>query len=561
VNKMDRVGAAFESCVEQMKDRLGANAVPLQIPLGKEDTFKGVIDLVKMKAYVFHDETLGAEFEEMDIAPEYQEAAKKAHDFMVEKVAEHDDDLMHKFIEGHVPTLAELQAGIRKATVALKITPVMCGSAYKNKGIQQLLDAVVDYLPAPVDVPAIKGKNPKTNEDIERHPNESEPFAGLVFKIASDRFAGGGNLAYVRIYSGVLKSSSYVLNATKGNKERIGRLLLMHANKREEIEEAGAGNIVAIVGLKDVKTGDTLCDEAKAVVLESLFIPEPVMSLAIEPKTKADRDKLSQTLQRMAQEDPTFRIKSNEETGQTIISGMGELHLEIIVDRMLREYGVQTNTGKPQVAYKETIRGQAKAEGKYIRQTGGRGQYGHCYLEVEPLERGKGVEFVNKIVGGAIPREYIPAVEDGVREACQNGVLAGYPLVDLQVTLFDGSYHDVDSSEIAFQIAGSMALKEASRRANLVLLEPIMTIEVIVPEEYMGSIIGDLNSRRCVIQEMGNRGNVKYVKALAPLMEMFGFASAIRSLSQGRAVPSPMEFHSYKEVPTNISKAIIEGEK
>ncbi len=560
VNKMDRVGAAFESCVEQMRDRLGANVVPLQLPLGKEDTFKGIIDLVKMKAAVFHDETLGAQYDEVDIPAEYLEAAKKAREFLIEKVAEHDDQLMSKFIEGHEPSFQELKAGIRKATIVIEILPVICGASYKNKGVQQLLDTVVDYLPAPTDVPAIKGKDPKTGNEMERHPDEKEPFSGLVFKIASDRFAGGGNLAYVRIYSGVLRAGSYVFNASRNTKERIGRMLLMHANKREEIDEAGAGNIVAVVGLKDLKTGETLCDEGNPIELESLFIPEPVISLAVEPKTKADRDKLSTTLQRMAQEDPTFRIKSNEETGQTIISGMGELHLEIIVDRMLREYGVQTNVGKPQVAFKETIQTTAKAEGKYIRQTGGRGQYGHCYLEVEPLERGKGVEFVNKVVGGAIPREYVPAIEDGVREACQNGVLAGYPLLDLRVTVFDGSYHDVDSSEIAFKIAGSMGLKEAAKKAKLVLLEPIMVVEVIVPEENMGAIIGDLNSRRAVIQEMGNRGNVKYVKALAPLAEMFGFASAIRSLSQGRAVPSPMEFHSYKEVPTNIAKGIIEGE-
>src|SRR3990167_4346094 len=453
----------------------------------------------------------------------------------------------------------ELMAGIRKATIKIEILPIICGSSYKNKGVQQLLDTVVDYLPAPLDVPSTKGKDPKTGNELERHPSEKDPFSGLVFKIASDRFAGGGNLAYVRIYSGVLRAGSYVYNASRDTKERVGRMLLMHANKREDIDEAGAGNIVAVVGIKDLKTGDTLCDEAHPIKLESLFIPEPVISLAVEPKTKADRDKLSTTLQRMAQEDPTFRIKSNEETGQTIISGMGELHLEIIVDLMLREYGVQTNVGKPQVAFKETIQGKAKAEGKYIRQTGGRGQYGHCYLEVAPLQRGKGVEFVNKVVGGAIPREYVPAVEAGVREACQNGVLAGYPLLDLEITLFDGSYHDVDSSEIAFKIAGSIGLKEAARRAKLVLLEPIMVVEVIVPEENMGAIIGDLNSRRAVIQEMGNRGNVKYFKALAPLAEMFGFASAIRSLSQGRAVPSPMEFNSYKEVPTNIAKGIIEG--
>jgi elongation factor G len=560
VNKMDRVGADFDSCVSQFKERLGANAVPLQIPLGAEDGFKGVIDLVAMKAYVFKDETLGSEFETTEIPAEYQEAAKKGHDQVVEKVAEHDDALMSKFIEGKAPTLEELKAGIRKATIAIKILPVLCGSAYKNKGVQQLLDCVVDYLPSPVEVPAIKGKDPRSGEVMERKSSEEEPFSALVFKIASDKFAGGGNFAYVRIYSGVLAAGSYVYNSSKDKNERVGRLLVMHANKREEIQEAGAGNIVAVVGLKDLKTGDTLCDEKKTIELESIFIPDPVISLAIEPKTKADRDKLSQTLQRMGQEDPTFRIKSNEETGQTIISGMGELHLEVIVDRMVREYGVHTNVGKPQVAYKETIRSGAKAEGKYIRQTGGRGQYGHCYIEIQPLERGKGVEFENKVVGGAIPREYIPAVEEGVREAAQNGVLAGYPLVDFSVTLYDGSYHDVDSSEMAFKIAGSMALKAAAKHAKLALIEPVMTIEVTVPEEAMGSVIGDLNSRRCVIQEMGNRGAVKFVSALAPLSEMFGFANAVRSLSQGRAVPSPMEFHSYREVPSGIAKAIVEGE-
>ncbi len=560
INKMDRTGAAFEDCVKQMKDRLGAHALPLQIPIGKEENFKGVVDLIRMKAYVFPDETLGAQFDEVEIPAELQEAAKHAREHLIEKVSEHDDDLMHIFIEGKSPSVEQLQSGIRKATIGLKITPVLCGTAYKNKGIQQLLDAVVDYLPAPADVLATKGKDPNTDAEIERHPNDDEPFSGLVFKLAADRFAGGGgNLSYVRIYSGKLLTGTYIYNSTRGNRERIGRMVLMHANKREEISEASCGNIVAVVGLKDVRTGDTLCDEKSPIVLESLFIPEPVMSLAIEPKTKADRDKLSVTLQRMSAEDPTFRIRSNEETGQTIISGMGELHLDIIVDRMMREYGVQTNVGKPQVAYKETIAGQAKAEGKYIRQTGGRGQYGHAVVEIEALERGKGIEFVDKIVGGVIPKEYIKPIEEGIREAAQNGVLAGYPVMDFKITLYDGSYHDVDSSEIAFKIAGSMAFKEAAKRAKLVLLEPIMTVEVIVPEEYMGAIIGDLNSRRCVIQEMGNRGNVKYVKALAPLSEMFGFASAIRSLSQGRATPSPMEFHSYKEVPTNIAKAVVEG--
>jgi elongation factor G len=561
INKMDRVGANFESCVAQFRERLGANSVPVQLPIGKEEGFKGVIDLVAMKGYVFKDDSLGAEFDEIEIPDDLKESAKKARAYLIEKVAEQDDTLMNKFIEGQEPTTEELKLGIRKAVINIKILLVLCGSAYKNKGVQQLLDAVVAYLPSPVEVPAIKGKDPKTDEALERKASEEEPFSALVFKLAADRFAGGGNIAYVRIYSGVLKAGSYVYNASKGKKERIGRLLLMHANKREEVEEAGTGNIVAVVGLKDLKTGDTLCDEDHVIELESLFIPEPVISLAIEPKTKADRDKLSQTLQRMGAEDPTFRIKSNEETGQTIISGMGELHLEVIVDRMLREYDVQTNVGKPQVAYKETIHGPAKAEGKYIRQTGGRGQYGHCYIEIEPNERGKGVEFENKVVGGAIPREYISSVEEGIREAALNGVLAGYPLVDFKVTLVDGSYHDVDSSEMAFKIAGSMALKEAAKRAKLVLLEPMMTIEVTTPEASMGSVIGDLNSRRCIIQEMGDRANVKVVKALAPLAEMFGFANAVRSLSQGRAVPSPMEFDSYKEVPTNISRAIVEGER
>ncbi len=556
INKMDRVGANFEGAVHSMRERLGANAVPLQLPLGKEDQFKGVIDLIRMKAYVFKEETLGAKFDEEEIPTEYVEAAKKAREYLVEKASEHDDALMHKFIEGHAPTEAELKAAIRKSTVAIQLTPVLCGSALKNKGVQQVLDAVVDYLPAPNDVLSIKGHDPKTNAEIERHASESEPFSGLAFKIAQDQFAGGGKLTYVRIYSGVLESGSYVVNATRDSKERIGRLLLMHANKREEIAEAGAGNIVAVVGLKSVKTGDTLCAEESPVVLESLFIPEPVISLSIEPKTKADRDKLSTVLQRMGEEDPTFRIKSNEETGQTIISGMGELHLEIIVDRMKREFNVLANVGKPQVAYKETIQKSAKGEGKYIRQTGGRGQYGHCYLQVEPLPRGTGIEFINKVVGGAIPREYVPAVEDGVRGACQNGFLAGYPVTDVKITVYDGSFHEVDSSEIAFQIAGSMGFKAAAKLASPVLLEPIMNLEVVVPEEYMGDVIGDLNSRRCIIQEVGVKGNLKSVHGLVPLAEMFGYATSVRSLSQGRATFT-MEPHTYSEVPKQIAEKII----
>ncbi len=556
VNKMDRVGANFEAAVQSMRERLGTQAVPLQIPLGQEDQFKGVIDLVRMKAYVFRDETLGAKFDETEIPAEFAEKAKKAREYMIEKVSEHDDTLMHQFIEGHAPSEAEIKAGIRKATVAIQLTPVLCGSSLKNKGVQMLLDAVVDYLPSPKDVPAIKGLDPKTHAEMERHSSEEEPFSGLAFKIAQDPFAGGGKLTYMRIYSGVLQSGSYIYNSTRNVKERVGRLLLMHANKREEIEEAGAGNIVAVIGLKSVKTGDTLCDEKAAIVLESLFIPEPVLSLSIEPKTKADRDKLSTVLQRMGEEDPTFRVKSNEETGQTIISGMGELHLEIIVDRMKREFNVFANVGKPQVAYKETIKRPAKGEGKYIRQTGGRGQYGHCYLEIEPLPRGTGIEFLNKVVGGAIPREYVPAVEDGVREACQNGVLAGYPVVDVQITLYDGSFHDVDSSEIAFHIAGSMGFKAAVKQANPVLLEPIMNLEVVVPEEFMGDVIGDLNSRRCIIQEVSTRGNLKVVRGLVPLAEMFGYATAVRSLSQGRATFT-MEPHSYSEVPKQIAEKLV----
>jgi len=556
INKMDRVGANFEGAVASMRERLGAKAVPLQLPLGREDQFKGVIDLLGMKAYVFLDETLGAKFDTIDVPAEYLEQAKKAREYMVEKISEHDDALTNKFIEGHIPTEQELRAGIRKAVVAMEITPVLCGSSLKNKGVQQLLDAVVDYLPSPKDIPATKGLHPKSGEAIERHASESEPLAGLAFKIAQDPFAGGGKLTYARIYSGVLRSGTYIYNSTRDVKERVGRLLLMHANKREEIEEAGSGNIVAIIGLRSVKTGDTLCDEQNPIVLESLFIPEPVISLAIEPKTKADRDKLSTVLQRMAEEDPTFRIKSNEETGQTIISGMGELHLEIIVDRMKREFNVFANVGKPQVAYKETIRGHAKAEGKYIRQTGGRGQYGHCYLEVEPLPRGGGFEFSNKVVGGAIPREYIPAVEDGIVDACQNGVLAGYPVTDIKVTLYDGSFHEVDSSEIAFQIAGSMGFKAGVKEASPVLLEPIMNLEVVVPEEFMGDVIGDLNSRRCIIQEVGNRGNLKFVHGLVPLAEMFGYATSVRSISQGRATFT-MEPHSYSEVPKQITEKII----
>ncbi|MBI4970273.1 MAG: elongation factor G [Candidatus Omnitrophica bacterium] len=553
VNKMDRIGADFYSVVQQMKDRLGAKAVPIQIPIGAEDQFKGVVDVIEMKAYVFKDETLGAQFETLDIPEDLKEIAQKAHDHLVDSIAEFDDEMMHEYLEGKAIASEKIKKVLRRAVLDLKVTPVICGSSFKNKGVQQLLDSVVLYLPAPNDVPAIKGHDLKGDES-ERHADEKEPLSGLAFKIASDPFVG--KLVYIRIYSGVLSAGSYVYNATRDSKERIGRLLLMHANKREEIETAPAGNIAAVVGLKNVKTGDTICDEKAPIILESMFFPEPVISMAIEPKTKADRDKLSEALQRLAEEDPTFRVKTNEETGQTIISGMGELHLDIIRDRMFREFKVQANVGKPEVAYKETITKSVDAEGKFIRQTGGRGQYGHCYLTLEPLPRGTGIEFLNKVIGGTIPREYIPAVEAGVREACTTGVLAGYPVVDVRITVTDGSYHDVDSSEIAFKIAGSMGFKEGARKAGACFLEPIMSVEVVVPEEYMGDIIGDLNSRRCRIEMMGDRGNLKYVKGLVPLAEMFGYATAIRSLSQGRATYT-MEPHSYLEVPKHIADKLV----
>ncbi|HTL48130.1 MAG TPA: elongation factor G [Verrucomicrobiae bacterium] len=554
INKMDRTGATFYPNVQQMRDQLGANVVPIQIPIGQEDTFKGIIDLVEMKAAIFHDETLGAKFDVIDVPAEFVEEAKKMRDQMIEKVSEQDEAMMEKYLEGKEITKEEIYSAIRRATIELKITPVICGSSLKNKGVQQLLDSVVLYLPSPKDVEAIKGTNPDSGTEMECHPVESEPLAGLAFKIASDKFVG--SLTFIRIYSGVLASGAYLYNPRTGRKDRLGRLLLMHANKREEIESAGAGNIVAAVGLKDVKTGDTICDEARPIVLESMFIPEPVIWMAVEPKTKADRDKMSDALQRLMSEDPTFRVKTDQETLQTLIGGMGELHLEIKVDIMKREYGVLINVGKPQVAYRETITAPAEAEGKFIKQTGGRGQYGHCYLKIEPLPAGSGIVFENDVKGGAIPREFIPAIEDGVNDACNNGVLAGYPINDVKAIVYDGSFHDVDSSEIAFKMAGILGFKEAFRKAKPILLEPVMNVEVVVPEEYMGDIIGDLNSRRCVIQEMGNRGHLKNVRGLVPLSEMFGYATAVRSLSQGRATYS-MEPHSYQEVPRNLAEKIM----
>ncbi|HPW76915.1 MAG: Elongation factor G [Candidatus Omnitrophica bacterium ADurb.Bin292] len=556
INKMDRTGAEFEKNIQQMRDQLGANAIPIQYPIGREENFKGVIDLIEMKAFVFEGDSLEAKFQTIDIPEEYLDVCKKAREFMIEKVSECDDHLMQKFIEGQEPTAAEIKAAIRKGTISLKMTPVIVGSSLKNKGIQQMLDAIVDYLPSPKDVPPVKGTDPETGNEIVRETDDKAPLSCYAFKIASDKFVG--TLTFIRIYSGTLSSASYITNTRTGKTERLGRLLIMHSNKREEIDEAGAGNIVAAVGLKDVKTGDTFCDGKHPILLEAMFVPEPVIWMAIEPKTKADRDKLADAIGKLVAEDPTFRVKTDQETVQTLIGGMGELHLDIKVDILRREYGVQVNVGKPQVAYKETILGMAEAEGKFIKQTGGRGQYGHCYLKVESLERGKGIEFENKIVGGAIPREYIPAVEDGVMDACNNGVLAGYPVTDVKATVFDGSYHEVDSSEIAFKMAGIFAFKEAFKKAKPILLEPIMLVEVLVPEEYMGDVIGDLNSRRCVIQELSNRGHLKSIRGLVPLSEMFGYATAVRSLSQGRATYT-MEPNTYQEVPKMIAEKIIAG--
>ncbi len=554
MNKMDKIGADFFMSVNSMIERLGANPVPIQIPIGAEETFRGPIDLVRMKAYYFDDETLGAKYVEDEIPDEYRAQAEEYREKMIEALADIDDSLMEKYLNGEEVSEEEIKRVIRQGTLQLKITPVLCGSAFKNKGVQMLLDAIVDYLPSPVDIPPVKGRTPDGKE-VERRPSDDEPFAALAFKVMTDPYVG--QLTYLRVYSGVLSAGSYVYNSTKNKKERIGRLLKMHANKREELKEVRAGDIGAAVGLKYTLTGDTLCDEKAPIILEAIEFPEPVISIAIEPKTKADQEKLSQALQKLAQEDPSFRVTYDEETGQTLISGMGELHLEIIVDRLVREFKVGANVGKPQVAYRETIRTPAKAEGKFIRQTGGRGQYGHVFIEIEPLEKGKGFEFVNRIVGGTIPKEYIPAVEKGIKEAMERGVIAGYPIVDVKATLYDGSYHEVDSSEMAFKIAASMAFKEAAKKAEPVLLEPIMSIEVVTPEEYMGDVIGDLNGRRGKIQSMERRGNTQVIRALVPLAEMFGYATDLRSKTQGRATYT-MQFSHYEEVPKNIAEAIVE---
>jgi len=553
VNKMDRTGADFDRAVEMMRTRLAANAIPIQLPLGAEDAFSGVIDLISMKAIRYLDETLGAEFHTEDIPADQLEQAQAAREKLVESACEVDDHLMERFVEGETPSEDEIRAAVRKGTVALRLVPVLCGSAFKNKGIQPLLDAVVDYLPSPIDVPAIVGVHPGTEEPVERETKDDAPFSSLIFKIVTDPYVG--QLAFLRVYSGCLKSGSYVLNATRDNRERIGRLLKMHANKREDIKEVYAGDIAAAVGLKNVQTGDTICDANHPVVLESMEFPEPVISVVIEPKTKVDQEKLGLALGKLTQEDPTFKVHNDPETAQTIISGMGELHLEIVVDRLLREFNVAANVGRPQVAYKETIRKQAKGEGRYVRQTGGRGQYGHCKIEVEPVPGGK-FEFENAIVGGAIPREYISSIETGIKEAMEHGVLAGYPLVDIHVRLYDGSYHEVDSSEMAFKIAGSMAFKNAAKSADVVLLEPIMQVEVVVPEDYMGEVINDLNSRRGRVTSMNSRGNTQIIGATVPLAEMFGYATDLRSATQGRATYT-MHFSSYEEAPKQVGEEVV----
>ncbi|OGW67152.1 MAG: translation elongation factor G, partial [Nitrospirae bacterium RIFCSPHIGHO2_02_FULL_40_19] len=551
INKMDRVGADFFMSVNSMIERLGAKPIPVQIPVGKEEAFKGTIDLINMKACIFDNEALGAKFVEADIPQEFLPQAIEHREKMIESLADFDEVIMDKYLSGEDIDAGIIKAALRRGTVELRITPVICGSAFKNKGVQQLLDAIIDYLPCPLDILSIRGTDPHTGKEVGRKASVSEPFSALAFKIMSDPFVG--QLTFIRVYSGVMSTGSYVYNATKDVKERVGRLLKMHANKREDIKEIYAGDIAAVVGLKSTLTGDTLCNEDHPVILEAMEFPAPVISVAIEPKTKADQEKLSISLNKLAQEDPSFKVSYNEETGQTIISGMGELHLEIIVDRLLREFKVGANVGKPQVAYRETIRKKIKAEGKYIRQSGGRGQYGHVYIEIEPLEPGKNFEFVNKIVGGTIPREYIPAVEKGIKEALENGVLAGYPVVDVKVTLFDGSYHEVDSSEMAFKIAGSMAFKSAAGKAAPVLLEPIMNIEVVTPDEYMGDVIGDLNSRRGKIHTMTQRAKSQVISAEVPLSSMFGYATDLRSKTQGRATYT-MQFSHYAEIPKTISE-------
>ncbi len=555
INKMDRVGADFYHSVETIIDRLKCRPVAIQLPIGAEADFTGVVDLVEMRGIVWRDETLGSQYDVTEIPDDLKEKAKEYRAQMIEAISEHDDALMHKFIEGEPISNDEIRAGLRKATIALQIFPVICGTAFKNKGVQTMLDAVVDYLPSPLDVPAIEGTDVDDSEKVLiRHASDSEPFSALVFKIMTDPYVG--QLAFFRVYSGTMKSGGSVYNVAKRRNERVGRLLRMHANKREEIQEIYAGDICAAVGLKTISTGDTICDDEHPIVLESIDFPMPVIQLAVEPKTKADQEKMGLAIQKLAQEDPTFRVNTDPETGQTILSGMGELHLEIIVDRMMREFGVGANVGKPQVAYRETIRKNAEAEGRHVKQTGGHGQYGHVKIRVEPLPSGSGFEFVNDVTGGRIPKEYINPTEMGIKEALEGGILAGYPMSDIKVTLYDGTYHDVDSSEMAFKIAGSMAIKEAARRAKAVLLEPIMAVEVVVPEEYMGDVIGDLYGRRGRIEATELRGTTRIIKSMVPLSAMFGYATDIRSRTQGRG-SFTMHFGKYEEVPAAQAEEIV----
>lgn len=555
INKMDRMGSDFFMSIKSMIERLGANPVAVQIPIGKEDLYKGAVNLVNMKAYIYEDETIGAEFVEEEIPQDILPRALEHREKMLETLADFEDEIMEKYLAGEEIGADLITAALRKGTIELRITPVLCGTAFKNKGVQQLLDAIVDYLPCPTDIPPVTGIEPDSNKELKRKVSEDEPFAAIAFKIMTDPFVG--QLTFLRVYSGKASAGSYVYNSSKDSKERFSRLVQMHANKREEIKEAKVGDIVAAVGLKNTLTGDTLCDIDNPIILEAMEFPEPVIAVAIEPKTKADQEKLSVALGKLAQEDPSFKVSYDEETGQTIIAGMGELHLDIIVDRLLREFNVGANVGKPQVAYRETIRQTAKAEGKFVKQSGGRGQYGHVYITVEPLEPGGvGFEFINKIVGGTIPREYIKPVEKGVKEALENGILAGYPVVDVKVTLYDGSYHEVDSSEMAFKVAGSMAVKNAFKNAKPILLEPVMGIEVVTPEDYMGDVIGDLNSRRGKISTMNQRSNVRVISAQVPLSAMFGYATDLRSKTQGRATYT-MQFSHYEEVPKSISEDIV----
>ena len=554
INKMDTVGADFLRAVKTMEDRLHANALAMQLPIGKQDTFTGIIDPLERKAEVYLSDD-GTQYEIREVPEDMKDLVEEYRDKIIEKAAEGDDALMEKYLEGVEPSIEEVKASIRRQTLNCDLFPVFCGSAYKNKGIQMLLDAVLDYLPAPTDVPAVKGTDPKTGEEITRESSDEAPMAALAFKIMADPFVG--KLAFFRVYSGIMKQGTYILNSTKGKKERVGRILQMHANNRKEIECAYSGDIAAAVGFKDVTTGDSLCDENHPIILEKMEFPEPVISVAVEPKTKADQEKMGTALQRLAEEDPTFKVHTDPETNQTIISGMGELHLDIIVDRMRREFKVECTVGKPQVAYRETIRKTVEAEGKFIRQTGGHGQYGHCWLRLEPMEAGKGFEFANEVVGGVIPKEFINPIQAGVEAAMEDGVVAGYPMVDIKVTVYDGSYHDVDSSEMAFKVAGSMAFKEGAKKADAVLLEPYMSVEVDVPEEYMGDVIGGLNSRRGRIEGMESENGESRIKGFVPLSEMFGYATGLRSATQGRGTFT-MTFDHYEEVPKAISQQITE---